>query len=142
MSDLFGSDIQLDADLQAVVAADGSLVLCQGLDTGLQDIRLRLITPLGSLFYDKNYGSLLHHWFHEDNTIGNRLAFEAEVLRRVNYDPRVVVGSASCTVTAWDASGLTAAVKFRFIDADHPMNLVITVDNYKMDMVIADVDPV
>ena len=50
-TDLWGQDIALDADMQAQVAANGTLVLTDGVDTGVQDIRLRLFTRLGNLFY-------------------------------------------------------------------------------------------
>ena len=49
-TDLWGQDIALDVDGQAKVAANGELVLTEGVDTGVQDIRLRLFTRLGSLF--------------------------------------------------------------------------------------------
>ena len=49
-TDLWGQDIALDADMQAQVAANGTLVLTDGMATGVQDIRLRLFTRLGNLF--------------------------------------------------------------------------------------------
>ncbi len=142
MSDLFGQDIKLDEDMQAIVAADGSLILTQGLETGLQDIRLRLFTRIESLFYDKAFGSLVHDWIKEENSLGNRLSFEAEVTRRINRDPRIVVGSAVCTVTSWDEIGIVAEASFEFIDQDHPYNLAITIGADKMSMILADVNPV
>ena len=138
---LFGQDIALGEDWQALVAADGSLVLTQGVQTGLQDIRLRLFTRLGTLFYDPWFGALIVDWIKEENTVSNRLAFEAEVVRRIHADPRVVTGSASCRVVVWDATGIRADVSFEFINADHAYNLVITTDGLKLDMVLADIDP-
>lgn len=141
MDDIFGQDISLGDDGQALVAANGELLLTSGAATGIQDIRLRLLTPLGELFYDTEFGSLIHEWFLDENTDGNRIAFEAEVERRIDEDPRVTVGSVSCTVTAWDERGFTATAGWEFIADDHPYNLVITYDNDKREMVISDVNP-
>jgi hypothetical protein len=35
---------------------------------------------------------------------------------RIEEDPRVVVGSVRCTVTAWDARSITALASWRFLD--------------------------
>ena len=48
-TDLWGQDIALDDSGQAKVAANGELVLTSGVETGVQDIKLRLFTRLGAL---------------------------------------------------------------------------------------------
>ncbi|MDY6904078.1 MAG: baseplate assembly protein [Thermodesulfobacteriota bacterium] len=141
MDDIFGQDIKLGNDMQALVAADGSLVLTEGVETGVQDIRLRLITALGSLFYDVEFGALIHNWICEENTQGNRMALEAEVERRVKADPRVQMGTEKCSILSWDETGIVAEVSWQFIDADHGYNLVIKYDSDKKEMVIKDVNP-
>jgi len=141
MDDIFGQDIKLDDSGGAVVAANGELVLTEGVATGVQDIGLRLRQPLGALFYDIDFGSLIYQWIKEDNTAANRMAFEAEVERRVQADPRVVVGTATCSVTSWDETGIVARCSWKFIEDDHQYNLVIEVDSLKMEVVISDVNP-
>jgi hypothetical protein len=141
MDDIFGQDIKLDATGQAVVAANGELVLTQGAETGVQDVRLRLFTPLEELFYDIDFGSLLHYWIKEENTQANRDGFEAEVETRIDEDPRVETGTPSCSVLSWDDTGITAQCQWEFIGEDHPYNLVISYDANKQEMVIADVNP-
>lgn len=91
-SDLWGQDIALDDDGQARIAASGELILTDGVETGLQDIRLRLFTRLGTLFYDDEFGSLIHDWILEESTDSNRAAFCSEVVMRVEADPRVELG--------------------------------------------------
>jgi phage baseplate assembly protein W len=140
MEEIYGQDIKLDENMQALVAANGELLLTDGPETGSQDIKLRLFTPLHELFYDKDFGSLLHQWIQEENTLTTRMAFEAEVLRRVRIDSRVVVGSESCTILAWDNQGIKASVSWQFIDTTHPFNLVLEVGTDK-EMVIKDVNP-
>lgn len=141
MDDLFGQDIKVGADGQALVAANGELVLTAGVETGLQDIRLRLEGVLGDLFYDIDWGSLIHEWYQEENTATNRDAFEAEVEQRIEADPRVVLGTVTCKVASWNETGFTAQAAFEFITEDHPFNLVISYDSAKKELVIKDVNP-
>ncbi len=136
--DLWGQDIALDDAGQARIAASGELVLTDGVETGLQDIRLRLFTRLGTLFYDEDFGSLLHDWILEASTSANRAAFCSEVVMRVEVDPRVELGSVSCSVLLWDDRRLAARVRWTFIGEDHPLNLVLQLDKSTMTAVIAD----
>lgn len=136
--DLWGRDIALDDDGQAKIAASGELILTDGVETGLQDIRLRLFTRLGTLFYDDEFGSLVHDWILEESTEANRAAFCSEVVMRVEADPRVELGSVSCSVTLWSERRLSAQVRWTFIGEDHPLNLVLHVDKSTLTAVIAD----
>lgn len=137
--DLWGQDIALDDAGQARIAASGELVLTDGVETGLQDIRLRLFTRLGTLFYDEDFGSLLHDWILEESTEASRAAFCSEVVMRVEADPRVELGSVSCSVLLWDERRLAARVRWRFIGEDHPLNLVLRLDKSTQTAVIEDV---
>lgn len=136
MNDLWGRDIALDDAGQAKVAANGELVLTEGVETGVQDVKLRLFTRLGGLFYDLDFGSLLSDWFYEDSTVTTRAAFLAEVTMRVEEDPRVVVGSVKSALLAWDDHSLTVSVSWRFIDEDQPLNLILRADKSVRELVI------
>lgn len=136
--DLYGQDIKLDDALQAAIAANGEAILADGVATVLQDIRLRLVTPLGTLFYDTAFGSLVYEYVKDENTPANRRGLAAEVAKRIDLDARVVPGSARCTIAAWDETGITLTATFRLIGETHPYNLVITVDS-DMEMVMNDV---
>jgi len=139
--DIFGQDIKLGEYGTALVAANGELILTSGVETGVQDIRLRLGTPLGELFYDIDWGSLIHEWFLEENSEDARSGFEAEVERRIEEDPRVVLGTVSCRVAGWDETGFTALASWEFIEEAHPLNLVIGYDSTNKELVIKDVNP-
>jgi hypothetical protein len=139
--DVFGQDIKMGDDGRPLVAANGELILTRGTETGVQDVRLRLETPLGELFYDAEDGSLIHECYLDEGTGAGRAGFEAEVQRRIEEDPRVVLGSASCTAGFWDAKGFTANASWTFIDEDNPFNLVIGYDSSNREMVIKDVNP-
>lgn len=137
--DLWGQDIALDDDGQVRISASGELILTDGVETGLQDIRLRLFTRLGTLFYDEYFGSLVHDWILEESTDANRAAFCSEVVMRVEADPRVELGSVSCSILRWDERQLAARVRWTFIGEDHPLNLVLQIDKSTQTAVIQDV---
>lgn len=140
-TDLWGQDIALDASGQALVAANGELVLTDHVPTGVQDIRLRLFTRLGSLFYDTGFGSLIHDWILEESTPETRAALCAEVIMRVEQDPRVIVGSVSASILKWDEKAVVCAVSWRFIAVDQPLNLVWQADKLTKELVLSDADP-
>ena len=139
MSDLWGQDIALGADGQAKVAANGEMVLTDGVDTGVQDILLRLFIRLGALFYDLDFGSLISDWFLEESTPHSRAAFLSEVTMRVEADPRVEMGSVKTKMLKWDESGFQVHCAWRFIGEDHPLNLVLSYDKSVSELVIGDV---
>jgi hypothetical protein len=144
-TDLWGQDIALDTSAgglgQAIVSAAGELALTDGVQTGVQDIRYRYFTRLGTLFYDGNFGSLIHDWIVEENTAENRMGLEAELIMRAEMDPRVAVGSVSARTLAWDETGLTVETRWTFIGEDQPLNLVLQYNKSTKELVIADAAP-
>lgn len=140
ITDIWGSDIALDAKSQAVVAANGELALTEGVDTGVQDIKLRLFTYLGTLFYDKSYGSRIFDYVYDENTEENRAAFLADVEMCVESDPRVAPYSVKASVVSWDEKQFSAAVRWNFIDVDQPRNLVMQANKATRELIIQDVD--
>lgn len=144
-TDLWGRDIALDtanAGLgRAVVTAGGELALTDGEATGVQDIKCRIFTRLGTLFYDRNFGSLVHDWILEENTAENRMALEAELVNRIERDSRVIVGSVAATTLAWDESKIIVQATWAFIGADQPYNLVLQYNKSTKELVTNDVAP-
>lgn len=136
MTDLWGQDIALDQDGQAKVAANGELVLTEGVETGVQDILLRLFTRLGTLFYDSDFGSLIPDWYYEESTEASRKSFLQEVARRVEEDPRVVFSSVRTKLIKWDSLSIDVEVFWRFIDVDQPLNLVLQYDKTTRQLVV------
>lgn len=141
MSDLWGQDIALDSSGQARVAANGELVLTDGVDTGVQDIRIRLSTYLGSLFYDTTFGSLLPDWFYEESTEASRAALCSELVMRTEEDPRVMPGSVSASILNWNEKSVRVRVSWRFMDEDSPLNLVLQADKSTRQLVVEDASP-
>jgi len=138
MNDIFGQDILLDHNGQAVIAANGELVLTDGVETGLQDIREAMKTPIGSLFYDEAYGGRVHEWIRQENTATNRIGFTAEVKRILRNEPRVEIGSEACRIRSWNERGIQAEASWQWIGQSHMNNLVIGIDPATMEVVIKD----
>ena len=144
-TDLWGQDIALNTTStgmgQAIVTAAGELALTEGVETGVQDIKIRVFYRLGALFYDKNFGSLVHDWILEENTTENRMGLESELVLRIEQDPRVVVGSVAATTLAWDERQVVVQVTWEFIGEDQPYNLVLQHNKSTKELVIDDVAP-
>lgn len=128
-------------DGQVKIASNGELILTTSVDTGVQDIMLRLFTRLGTLFYDREFGSLIHDWILEESTAANRAALCAEVAMRLEADPRVVLGSVRVSVLKWDEISIILLCQWQFIDEDHPLNLVMQADKLTRQWIVADVNP-
>lgn len=138
MGNIYGFDIMLDESLQAVVAANGETAITEGPMAAVQDIRMRLATPLGSLFYDKAFGSEIYLYAKDENTVTNRMALVNEIVYRIGLDPRIVPMSAQARVSGWDHTGIVIQAEARLIDQNHKFNLVIEI-GANMEMVIKDV---
>lgn len=140
--DIYGQDIALDDNYQARIAANGELILTDGVDTGVQDIRLQLWVYLGRLFYDQGAGSLLPDWIREESTQITRLGFEQEVERAVHADPRVKVGTAKCRIIKWDEVGIIASLRWQFIDETHIENFILEVGkNFDVKLMVKNARP-
>lgn len=139
MAELFGQDIALDDSLLATISASGEAVLADGTATALQGVRLRLYTPLGTLFYDTLYGSNIHLFTHDESTPTARMALEAEAARRIAEDPAVQPMSVSCRVTAWNENQIVLSTTFLLIGQTHPQNLVMEIDLSILESVVSDV---
>lgn len=135
-NDYWGQDIALSENGQAKVAANGELVLTNGVETGVQDILLRLFTRLGTLFYDREFGSLISDWFYEESAKQSRASFLNEVARRIEEDPRVVTGTVRPKLLKWDEQSIHVEVFWRFIDSDTPYNLVLQYEKSVHELVI------
>jgi phage baseplate assembly protein W len=138
--DTFGSDILLDENRQAVVAANGELVWCDGITAAVQDITLRVYTYLGGLFYDREFGSTIPLYIHEEGTKVNRLSLAAEVQRRIQMDVRVRTGSVTARILAWDEKSITVEADWMFWDTEEPQNLTVTLSRPGRERVVEDIN--
>jgi phage baseplate assembly protein W len=139
MTDIFGQDIKIDNSGNIQVTASGEVLLTEGVETGLQDIKIRLETPIGSLFYDIEFGSYLHNFINCENTLSNRLSICSEVKRVINIDSRVVFNSVDCSVKSWNHDSLYLKASFMFKDTKSTNNLIVSIDS-DMGVVVKDVN--
>lgn len=138
---LWGQDIALDENNNPKIAANGEIILTNGIETPLQDIKLRLFTRLGSLFYDKEYGSLIHDFIFEENTSSNRAGLLSEIIMRIEKDPRVEFGKISAKILKWNEKGVIVSIYFTLIGEDTSTNLILRGDNFSKKLVIEDINP-
>jgi len=140
-ADIFGQEILLDRSRIRVVAANGELVFCDGLAAAVQDIKLRVFTYLHGLFYDYDFGSLIPDWIHEENTKSSRLGLAAEVKRRIEMDSRVLAGTVTAKILAWDELGIKIDAAWRFWDTPEPQNMTITLERPGGRRLLEDITP-
>jgi phage baseplate assembly protein W len=126
MLEIYGQDIALDKQGQARIAANGQLVLTSEAGAAIQDIGLGLTWPLGNLFFDVEFGSLLYTFVHDENTALNRAALLSEVKRCVYYDPRVIWGSVKAEIISWDEKEIIISLSGELTREQNPFNLVFT----------------
>ncbi len=137
-NDIFGFDILLDEDRRPVVAANGELAWCDGLAAAVQDIKLRVYTYLRGLFYDREFGSTIPDYIHDENTKANRLSLNAEVQRRIEMDSRVLAGSVTSKILKWDELGVMIEATWIFWETEEPQNMTITLTRPGRDRVVED----
>lgn len=89
-----------------------------------QDLELRFLTPLGSLFYDETYGLDVRKYLGMLTQKSTAFLAAAELSAEALKDPRVE--RATCEVTL-DAPSKTLSARLTIEDAAGPFTLVLTV---------------
>lgn len=137
-NELYGQDMLLDNG-ELVIAANGECVLSESVQTVLQDIHLRLEMPLGSLFYDTDFGSRIFEYKYAENTSLTRQGLQIEVSKRINMEPRVIPTRTQILIVKWDHVGIVLQAVFYLVDETNPFNLVIKIDD-DINVVVKDVN--
>ncbi len=138
-SDFYGQDIKLDDQLQPVTSATGEPALTVGVETAIQQIRMALVTPIGSLFYDQDFGGYMHEFKRENNDETEQLSLVSELVRTVNKDENVRPNETTAEILSMEGNGITAQVTFNLINEDNPFNLVIE-KNSDLSLLIKDIN--
>lgn len=124
-------DIYVDSNLTPSVTVQGECVKVSGVDVINQDIRLRLQLPVGSLFYDVEFGSNLYLFIYEENTAVSRQALIAEIETRIEMDTRVIPLSVTAILVSWDENGIVAKAEYKLYDTETAQFLHISIgDDY------------
>lgn len=119
-----GRDIRLvSGDLVPHPAGDVDTVT--GLDCLRQDLAIRLTTPVGSLRFDRTFGTRVHRYIRSPNTDMTRKALEQDLRLDSEADPRVEPGSATARVVEWDRNVIRVEISVRPLGTPSRLSLVI-----------------
>lgn len=124
---IYGTDL-LYKNGEMNFAANGEALLVHEADTVVQDIMIRLSTYRGTLFYNQDYGSYLMDYILDEDTEDTRLAICDEIVRRVEEEPRVKIGSVTAKIVAWNIGSITAELSFALAGTESTYNLVLSID--------------
>ena len=122
--DIFGTDIMCDENLQIVLGVNDFQTV-KSTNCALQGVKRRLKTPLGSIFYDRSYGSKLHTFIQatKDNVLIR--SFKKEVQTTLKKEPLVDNDSIIVNVYDHDDFSFYCEAGFNFLNHNNNQNLVI-----------------
>ncbi len=126
MNDIFGSDILLNDNLEVMLSSNGELQLVNGTNTVFQDIKLRLLTKKGTLFYNEDYGSNLPDFIMDDSI--DETSLVSEIIRTVESDAKVEPYSVKVNILKNETGKIEAEITYQLIGYDTDINEVISID--------------
>jgi len=112
----FGSDFKLDQHFNPLFAANGEAIMVEGSESAAQDIAISLKTPIGSLFYDNEFGSKLSLYAEDEDSDKKRMNLCIDINDTINSDPRVEYNSTYTQVDNWELGKITASCNFYLND--------------------------
>lgn len=121
------TDIALDAEGE-IVLEYADMALVEGTGCLLQDIKTRLMTDIGALFYDTAFGSGVLRYIQAPADELTLLELKAAVKDALETEPRIDNTGVAVKVSADKEGILTAAVSFIIADNGNNVNLVLSLD--------------
>lgn len=125
-NNFFGYDIKLDDNMDVCLSVNGELILTCGEDTVFQDIKLRILTAIGSLFYDESYGSNFNQFIFDDDININSIL--SEVIRTVECDTRVEPYSVTTSLIENTKDNISISITYSLINEDTSINKTISIN--------------
>lgn len=123
---IYGKDIKLNENMELIVSANGDVALIDNIDTLFQDIKLRILTSFGTLFYEENYGSNFSDFIFSDVVDNNSIS--SEVIRTIEQDPRIEPYSIKVSVIENSLGTIKAEVTYKLINEDTNINQTIDIN--------------
>ncbi len=124
-SDFLGSDILLkDGE---IILNFGDFEIVKEQDNLVASVINRLQTPLGSVFFDEEYGSRIHEFIQVGINENLLINFETEIRDTIENEDRVDEDSIEVDVEYID-NVLQAKISFTPLEEDTLLNLVLTID--------------
>lgn len=108
-------DIRLDDDCNFEIASDGDAQIVKGIECILQDVKNELMTYIGNLFYDENYGGKIVKFVNKPNNEINRIELIQSIEEIVSRNEKVEAESIECEVVQWDLKQIVISITF-YID--------------------------
>ena len=109
-----------------MLSSNGELQLVNGTNTVFQDIKLRLLTKKGTLFYNEDYGSNLPDFIMDDSI--DETSLVSEIIRTVESDARVEPYSVKVNILKNETGKIEAEITYQLIGYDTDINEVISID--------------
>lgn len=125
-NNFFGYDIKLDDNMDVCLSVNGELILTCGEDTVFQDIKLRILTAIGSLFYDESYGSNFNQFIFDDDININSIL--SEVIRTVECDTRIEPYSVTASLIENTKDNISISITYSLINEDTSINKTISIN--------------
>ncbi|MGL4393996.1 MAG: hypothetical protein ACRCS8_02080 [Brevinema sp.] len=116
------TDIKIDAQNEIVINEFGDFDLVEGKESKLQLIRERLLTPIQSLFYDKNFGSEIMNFI--QNPLNDEL--EISIITSLQQDEHIDPNSIEVTLNE-SLSELRIEIEFTFLGEEESQNIVLNI---------------
>lgn len=121
------TDIALDAEGE-IVLEYADMTLVEGKDCLLQDIKTRLMTDIGALFYDTAFGSGVLRYIQAPADELTLLELKAAVKDALETEPRIDNNSVAVKVSADKEGILSAQISFMIAENGGAVNLVLSLD--------------
>lgn len=121
------TDIALDAEGE-IVWEYADLALVEGKDCLLQDIKTRLMTDIGALFYDTAFGSGVLRYIQAPADELTLLELKAAVKDALETETRIDNNSIAVKVSADKKGVLTVLISFVIAENGNNVNLVLSLD--------------
>lgn len=121
------TDIALDTEGE-IVLEYADMALIEGKDCLLQDMRTRLMTDIGALFYDTAFGSGVLRYIRAPADELTMLELKAAVKDALETEPRIDNNSVAVKVSADKEGILSAQISFMIAENGGAVNLVLSLD--------------
>lgn len=122
-----GTDIALDAEGE-IVLEYADLALVEGTGCLLQDMRTRLMTDTGALFYDNSFGSGVLRYIQASADELTLLELKAALKDTLETESRIDSNSVAVKVSADKEGILSAQISFVIAESGNNVNLVLRLD--------------
>lgn len=126
-TDFYGTDILLD-DNGEIGFAGTDIKTVSGIDCVIQQIKVRMMTPKGSLFYDPEYGSDLYKFIQTGYTKQKLEYFVSVIKDCLKAEPLVDNESIEIKTYEKTMTSFYAKVSFNIVEYDNNINLVVSAD--------------